>query len=326
MKFLDFFSGIGGFRLGLEMAGHECAGHCEIDKFANKSYVAIHDVKEEEWYGDDIRTVKGNELPNVDIWCFGFPCQDISSAGKQNGLDGNRSGLFFQVMRLIDERQEEDKPTRLFIENVKNLLSVNDGWDFLRILVELDKRGYDAEWQVLNTKHFGIAHNRERVFIVGHLRGKSEPKVFPIRGNCTKTIKAHQFDLNGTGNASQTNRLYETDGLAPCLTTFNSKCTKIVQRPISVSRVADKRYSDTAHCVIAGYAKGIGNQRTTAVEVEEDSNIRIRKLSPRETWRLQGFPDSYFDKAKEVNSDFQLYRQAGNSVSVPVIYEIAKRL
>lgn len=326
MKFLDFFSGIGGFRLGLEKAGHTCVGHCEIDKFADKSYRAIHEIREDEWFGTDIRQATGRELPNADIWCFGFPCQDISSSGKQNGLDGNRSGLFFQVMRLIDEKEEEDRPSILFIENVKNLLSINNGWDFARVLIALDERGYDAEWQVLNSKNHGVPHNRERVFVIGHLRGKSESKVFPIRGNNPKTIKAYQFDLNETGSNSQTNRLYEDTGIAPCLTTFNSKCTKVLQRPISVSRKDEKFYSEIAHCVIAGYAKGIGNQRTTAVEMEEDDKIRIRKLTPLECWRLQGFPDSAFQKASTVNSDFQLYRQAGNSVSVPVIYEIAKKL
>ena len=180
MKFLDLFSGLGGFRLGLEMAGHECVGHCEIDKFANKSYIAMHEPKESEWFAEDITKVRADELPGADIWCFGFPCQDISIAGKQKGFGGHRSSLFFAVTRIIRELEEEDKPSILFIENVKNLLSVNRGYDFLKLLIELDEIGYDAEWQVLNSKHFGVPQNRERVFIVGHKRGIAKNNVFPI--------------------------------------------------------------------------------------------------------------------------------------------------
>ena len=180
MKFLDLFSGLGGFRLGLEMAGHECVGHCEIDKFANKSYIAMHEPKESEWYGEDITKVRADELPGADIWCFGFPCQDISIAGKQKGFGGHRSSLFFTVTGLIRDIEEENRPSVLFIENVKNLLSVNRGYDFLKLLIELDEIGYDAEWQVLNSKHFGVPQNRERVFIVGHKRGIAKNNVFPI--------------------------------------------------------------------------------------------------------------------------------------------------
>ena len=129
ITFLDLFSGIGGFRLGLERAGHECVGHCEIDKYANASYNAIHEPKEGEWYGEDITKVSAKELPRADIWCFGFPCQDISIAGKQKGVRiGTRSGLFYSVTALLREIEESHRPSILFIENVKNLLSINGGW------------------------------------------------------------------------------------------------------------------------------------------------------------------------------------------------------
>lgn len=172
----------------MEMAGHKCLGHCEIDKFANLSYQEIHKPKEDEWFETDIRRVRADELPRADCWCFGFPCQDISIAGKQLGFDGKRSSLFFTVTRLIRDTEEENRPEYLFIENVKNLLSVNGGVDFLKLLIELDEIGYDAEWQVLNSKNFGVPQNRERVFIIGHLRGRGGRKIFPIRENCT-TVK-----------------------------------------------------------------------------------------------------------------------------------------
>lgn len=166
MKFIDFFAGIGGFRRGMELAGHECVGFCEFDKFATASYTSMHlltseqrerlnemplkqrqkeILKEEyrkgEWYANDIRRVYAGDIPRADCWCFGFPCQDISVAGKQLGFQGNRSSLFFRVMYLIGQLEEENRPTYLFVENVKNLLSVNGGWDFARLLIEMEQGG-----------------------------------------------------------------------------------------------------------------------------------------------------------------------------------------
>lgn len=169
MKFVDFFAGIGGMRLGLERAGHKCVGFCEFDKFARQSYTAMYDTKG-EWTSSDVRTVKPYELPAADLWCFGFPCQDISVAGKQKGLQaGKRSGLFYEIMRLLAGRRKEDKPRWLLVENVKNLLSIGNGFDFARLLLELGGLGYSCEWQVLNSKDFGVPQNRERVFVVACL-------------------------------------------------------------------------------------------------------------------------------------------------------------
>lgn len=181
VKFIDFFAGIGGIRLGLERAGHECIGFCEFDKFARQSYKAIHNTKN-EWEAHDVRTVNSTDVPKADLWCFGFPCQDLSVAGKQKGLQaGERSGLFYEIMRLLAGLQKEDRPKYLLVENVKNLLSIGGGFDFLRLLVEMGGHGYDVEWQVLNSKDFGVPQNRERVFLVGHLGGASGREVFPLR-------------------------------------------------------------------------------------------------------------------------------------------------
>lgn len=123
MNFVDFFAGIGGIRLGLEQAGHKCVGFCEFDKYARTAYKAMYDT-EGEWENHDVRTVKPYDVPAADLWCFGFPCQDISVAGKQKGLqEGERSGLFYEIMRLLAGRRKEDRPRWLLIENVKNLLS-----------------------------------------------------------------------------------------------------------------------------------------------------------------------------------------------------------
>lgn len=215
MKFIDFFAGIGGVRLGLEMAGHNAVGWCEFDKHAQKSYRAMYKPDEKgEWFQDDIRTVRADELPKADMWTFGFPCQDISVAGNMRGFEGERSGLFFQIIRLLAETRQEDKPKWLLCENVKNLLSIADGSGikgsgFLRLLIELDGVGYDVEWQLLNSKDWGVPQNRERVFIIGHLRGSSGRKIFPIeRTDGTNSAKLQEM----TQNVGQYHRVYKAKG------------------------------------------------------------------------------------------------------------------
>lgn len=176
MRFFDFFAGIGGFRLGMEMAGHECVGHCEIDKYANRSYTAMHHPKEDEVFFTDVRTIKPEHMPECECYCFGFPCQSFSIAGKRGGFADTRGTLFFEVMRLAKERH----PKILFAENVKGLLNHDGGATFGTIIRTMDELGYDVEWQLLNSKHFGVPQNRERVFIIGHFRGEPTEKVFPI--------------------------------------------------------------------------------------------------------------------------------------------------
>ena len=205
MRFIDWFSGIGGFTRGLEIVGHECIGHCEIDKYAEASYRSMHTITEAqreylagmdmkkrqkeilkdeylngEWYADDISRVDPATIPRAECWTFGFPCQDISIAGAQRGFEGNRSSLFFRVMQLLAAIPEEDRPEWLVAENVKNLISIHRGFDFGRVLAEMADRGYDAEWRIINSKDHGVPQNRERVFIIGHSRRFSGREIFPL--------------------------------------------------------------------------------------------------------------------------------------------------
>ena len=363
MKFIDFFAGIGGFRRGMELAGHECVGFCEFDKFAAASYISMHLLTEEqrkalkdipikkrqkeilkeeyrngEWYANDIRRVYAGDIPKADCWCFGFPCQDISVAGKQAGFQGNRSSLFFRVMYLAGQLKEEDKPTYLFIENVKNLLSVNGGWDFARLLIEMEQWGYDAEWQVLNSKDFRVPQNRERCFIIGHLRGRSTSKVFPIEG--TDGENSVSLNLFGclNGRNSQRDRVYSGDGLAP---TISTKPGGNTEPKVSIKIIGEISSSQDGKILSTD---GIANTLDTScnqgifVQVSEELTvyavwhekyqcyIAIRKLTPRECFRLQGWSDDYFEKAQFVNSDSQLYKQAGNGVTVTVIKAIAENM
>lgn len=193
MTFFDLFAGVGGFRRGLELAGHKCVGFCEWDKFATASYTSMHCITEEqraylatldlkqrqkeilkeeyrngEFYSNDVRLIGRGNVPKADIWTFGAPCQDFSVAGHRKGLEGDRSSLVREVFRAISELEEADRPTWLIYENVKGMLSSNRGYDFAAILLEMEQLGYDIEWEVFNTKNFGIPQNRERVYTVGH--------------------------------------------------------------------------------------------------------------------------------------------------------------
>lgn len=179
MRFFDFFAGIGGFRLGMEMAGHECVGHCEIDKYADMSYRAMHHPKETEVFFNDIRTVRAADMPECECYCFGFPCQAFSIAGHRRGFEDTRGTLFFEVMRLAKERQ----PQILFAENVAGLLNHEGGVTFGIIISAMAELGYSVEWQVLDSQNFGVPQHRERVFIIGHLGGGSGRQVFPIRAD-----------------------------------------------------------------------------------------------------------------------------------------------
>ncbi|CKL47857.1 type II DNA modification methyltransferase [Streptococcus pneumoniae] len=295
MKFLNLFAGIGGFRLGMESAGHECIGFCEIDKFARASYKAIHDTKGEiELH--DITTVSDDTIRgigSVDIICGGFPCQAFSIAGNRRGFEDTRGTLFFEIARFASIL----RPKYLFLENVKGLLNHENGVTFETIISTLDELGYNVEWQVLNSKNFGVPQNRERVFIIGHLRRERTRRIFPLSGKNQSTSNQSVMkigNINPSGNGMN-GEVYQADGLAPTLTTNKGEGQKI----------AINSYHENNHL---------------------SDGFRIRKLTPKECWRLQGFPDWAFDKAQEVNSNSQLYKQAGNSVTVNVIAAIAKEL
>ena len=322
-------------------------------------------------------------------------CQDISVAGKQAGFQGNRSSLFFRVMYLIGQLEEEDKPTFLFIENVKNLLSVNGGWDFARLLIEMEQQGYDAEWQVLNSKDFGVPQNRERCFIIGRLRGRSTSKIFPIEGADGKnSVSLNLFGcLNGRN--SQRDRVYSGDGLAPTISTKPGGNTEPkISIPVLTPDRAEKRQNGrrfkedgepmftltsqdrhgvaTSLNLLGGLYTGVSKEFNRGIyegcfrclkTITHDSGvalklnvlninsnkgifvkvsdelivyavwyekyqcyIAIRKLTPKECFRLQGWSDDYFEKAQFVNSDSQLYKQAGNGVTVTVIEAIARKM
>ena len=347
MKFLDLFAGIGGFRLGMESAGHKCIGFCEIDKFARESYKAIHNTKGEiELH--DITAVSDESIRgigSVDIICGGFPCQAFSIAGNRRGFEDTRGTLFFEIARFASIL----RPKYLFLENVRGLLDHDGGATFVTIIRTLDELGYDVEWQVLNSKNFGVPQNRERVFIIGHLRGGGGRKVFPISGESQSTSSQSVVkigNVNPSGNGMN-GEVYQADGLAPTLATNKEEGVKIIQRShgynhggehdIAPTITSNSYQENNLVKIVDFYNKIIKDEVGTLTSSGGGSTVRagsfgvtdgyrIRKLTPRECWKLQGFPDWAFDKAQEVNSNSQLYKQAGNSVTVNVIAAIAKEL
>lgn len=302
MKYFDSFSGIGGFTLGITQAYEimrtedkgqgiqgvrnkkrqsskcdhfgpnrfTCIGYSEIDKYAIQIYQSH--FPEHKNYGD-ITTINEKELPDFELLCGGFPCQSFSIAGKRGGFNDTRGTMFFHIARILKTKQ----PRLLLLENVKGLLSHDEGKTFATIISTLDELGYDLQWQVLNSKNFGVPQNRERVFIVGHLRGTARPKVFPFTENNSEDIVLPTITTRVTADSNGT----------------------------YVGKRSPRQI--------------IGGSQTPIVWSKK---IKIRRLTPTECERLQGFPDEW---TKGI-SDTQRYKVLGNAVSCPVIKAIAERL
>lgn len=405
IKYLDMYSGIGGFRSALdEVGGFECVGYCEIDKFAKQAYETLYDTKG-EMYFEDARNICPDDLPDIDLICAGFPCQSFSLAGKQRGFDDTRGTLFFEVARVAAAK----RPALLYLENVQNLLSHDKGWTFETILEVLDDIGYDVSWTVLNSANFGVPQSRNRVFITGFLRGRCAGEIFAFSQANTKTLKQRLPGREG-------NRVYDSNGLAITLTSsaggfggrtglyilpIKSKTkigyqfahsgdsinTAYANNNTRRGRVGEgiahtetttatlavylidmnpsPQLTELARCITARQDSGISNRKgehsavlvivkeITPDEIKELNGIKaeesntdktagviilsdeednqyiayIRKLTPKECWRLQGFTDEQFNKVKAIGmSDSQLYKMAGNAVTVPAVFAISREL
>ena len=207
IRYLDLFSGIGGFREGLTQAGgFTCAGHCEIDQHADRSYRALFDT-EGEWFCDDIRKADPEELPDVELLCGGFPCQAFSIAGNRGGFADPRGTLFFEIARLTEAK----RPAYLLLENVPGLLNHDGGRTFAAILHALDGLGYFVEWQVLNSKDFGVPQSRKRVYLIGYLDKRCRGKIFPF----TETAGTPLIQIRP---GAQGERVYSPEGVSCTLT------------------------------------------------------------------------------------------------------------
>jgi DNA (cytosine-5)-methyltransferase 1 len=361
LKFLDVFSGIGGFKIALENVGFEGIGFCDNDKYAVQLYLAYHS-KDNEVYYDDVRTIDTNQLPDFDILCAGFPCQSFSIAGKRRGFDDTRGTLFFEVARILSDK----KPKYFILENVKGLLNHDSGRTFRTIIKVLTDLGYSVQWQVLNSKFFGVPQNRERVYIVGCLGTECIGKIFPLTGIAEENISEIRKHPLST-KTSQGDRVYETDGLSTCLTSNGGglggktglyfinkprfdkyKASNIVETlkvggdtPLMRIKNGTKKGYDEA-TIGDGINLAFPNSKTRRGRVGKrvsqtldthcnmgtiDDDFRIRRLTPTECFRLQGFPDAMVQQARELGiSDSQLYKMAGNAVTVNVAQAVAQKI
>ena len=414
IRYLDLFSGIGGFREGLTQAGgFTCAGHCEIDQHADRSYRALFDT-EGEWFCDDIRKADPEELPDVELLCGGFPCQAFSIAGNRGGFADPRGTLFFEIARLTAAK----RPAYLLLENVPGLLNHDGGRTFAAILHALDRLGDSIrkklvatanrcegacnragepsetfcgeEWQSVrrnriskgnsvsykdlprrNSKDFGVPQSRKRVYLIGYLDKRCRGKIFPFTEtagtpliqirpgaqgervyspegvSCTLTAQPGGFGgktgLYEVGLPIKENTkkgyamAYPGDSIDLAYSTTNTRRGR-VGRKIAHTLTADgnqgvlcfvdmnedPELTEYARCLTAKQNGGIRSHKGEASGVWDGK--RIRRLTPRECLRLQGWKDERIDKVIPLQSDAQLYKQAGNGVTVNVVEAIGRRL
>lgn len=355
IRFFDMFSGIGGFRSGLTaVGGFECVGHCEIDKYANKAYCAMYETKGEQYY-EDARSIDPETMPDFEILCAGFPCQAFSIAGKRLGFEDTRGTLFFEVARILAVK----RPPFVFLENVPGLLSHDEGRTLKTIFEVLVELGYNLEWCVCNSKYFGVPQQRKRLYIIGYLDYRCTGEIFPLEQGDAENLKQI---IPGT----QGERVYTTDGVACTLCaggggmggktglyfidmnqepliTDEARCITARQD----SGISNRRgehsgvfIEEAPRAVISPDRENVRQQGRRMKEPDEEMFTitaqdrhgiyhkgRIRKLMPIECWRLQGFSDEQFNKVVASGiKDGQLYKMAGNSVSVPVISAIGRKI
>lgn len=338
MRYFDTFSGIGGFPLGIELAYEslycrhktddegkgaedirqnlsrpqrndvegavQCIGYSEIDKYASQIYQ--RHFPNHTNYGD-ITKINAKELPDFDLLVGGFPCQAFSIAGKRGGFEDTRGTMFFELARILKAKQP-----RLFVfENVKGLLSHDGGKSFATIIQTLDELGYDCQWQVLNSKNHGVPQNRERVFIVGHLRGTSRPQVFPF-GEDDRGVTERKSTLS---RKVQSEESRPTSGHSDESLSQNGKDRHIHQLN-QPTHSNDRVYGTDGVSPTLNTMQG-GNRQPFISE-----ETKIRRLTPTECERLQGFPDGW----TEGISDTQRYKCLGNAVTTNVIRDIFLRL
>lgn len=365
MKLLSLFTGIGAFEKALKNIGinYELIGFSEIDKYAIKSYCAIHNENEEKNLGD-ITKIDITKLPkNIDIITHGSPCQDFSLAGKQAGGDlgtGTRSSLMWNTINIVTYC----KPKYIIWENVKNLLSKKHRHNFDSYLSIIESLGYNNYHQVLNAKDFGIPQNRERIYVVSVRNDITNWFFFPDKEPLEKSIKdfldvdvpqkyylsprmlnycmddkedtnyprRERFLSNiNRKNQNIANTISTNAGNRPVDNFIKMKNGKVTFEHYPIAFRGRYDENGNLHQNMEINKDGVFNTLTTFTKdncllSNEDGEIKIRKLTPRECWKLMGFTSDDFDKASKVNSNTQLYKQAGNSIVVNVLEKIFKNL
>lgn len=389
MKYIDLFAGIGGFALALNKMGHECVYSNEWDCSAAQTYeknFTYHPSRPIQRHRDkkgrystkcpghqriDVRSISDvptSDIPDHDLLVGGFPCQSFSIAGKRRGFEDTRGTMFYEIARIVRDK----RPTYLLLENVKGLLNHEDGRTFETIMRSIDELGYDAQWQILNSKNYGVPQNRERVFIIANLRGKPRPQVFPIGANNSADIVIPTLTARYYGGQANGGYIGDKKVTIGALRQFKDEAdfremksgispTLLARarndgssQPIIISRhprsgdpkkggtgpLTSKDHAFTVdqlpHRVIQdvrglkksqngkGYKDGVEESYTVDTLATQGiaTKMRVRRLTPIECERLQGFEDNWTEGV----SDAQRYKQLGNAVTVNVVQELVKLL
>lgn len=369
MKYFSMFTGVGGFELGIADKA-QCIGFSEINKYASE--LLKNKFPKIKNYGDSTK-IDPNELLDFDMLCGGFPCQAFSIAGKRKGFQDTRGTLFFEIERILRVK----RPRLVFLENVKGLLNHNGGETFRIIISRLSELGYNVQWMVLNSKFFGVPQNRERVFIIGNIRGTTRPEILPFSNNnetfdvlqeqYINTLTRNYQKGESTGSyivenkqLSQADRIYDKEGISPTVPTSSGGRhipMIVASRGRNPENHSDRTIGSPTEQILEPNSEGISN---TLSSVQKDNLVfeiqshyprngdpkkggtgllnssehcfaldssphyvnKIRRLTPIECERLQGFPDGWTDGF----SDSQRYKMMGNAVTVNVIKVIAEKL
>lgn len=345
LRYFSTFTGVGGFELGIGDRA-KCVGFSEIDAYCSR-------LLTNKWpnirnYGD-ITKINTEELPDFDLFVGGFPCQSFSIAGKRRGFEDTRGTMFFEISRILKVK----RPKFVLLENVKGLLNHDKGQTFSVIIQTLEELGYRTQWMVLNSKFFGVPQNRERVFIIGSLRGESRPEILPFRENDSKINEQRNTSrLEQTAQALRARDYTNWNGNIRCLS-GGGHSGGLHSDMTFLSQAFRVRNTDGVSSTLQGQAGGVGaktglyaipvltpdrvDKRQNGRRFKEDGEesftltktdihgvsdgFKIRRLTPTECERLQGFPDGW---TKDF-SDTQRYKMMGNAVTVNVIKAIIDR-
>lgn len=354
--YASLFAGIGGFETALNRLGGRCVFASEIDKHARKAYEVLYG-------GDvlhgDITKIDAKNVPDHDLLTAGFPCQAFSVAGKRKGFDDTRGTLFFEIARIAKEK----RPKALLLENVKGLVNHDKGRTLNTIVQTLCDTGYTVDFNVLNSKYFGVPQNRERIFIIAVRNDLIEPEPWTdVKGNTVvpkgkrriqklEGVRTFNFDWPPQTEVTTGLRDILEDNVDEKFYLGEEKTAKLVEQlrqngrrikqaddvmgALEVRSVHGIEYSrksgvgkelDIAHTVNSSDWRGLNrNQKQNAVL--EHPHCRIRRLTPRECWRLQGFTDAQHDAVEGAGvSNSQRYKQAGNAVTVNVVEALGAKL
>lgn len=385
--FISLFGGIGGFDKALTDRGWECKLYNDCDKYATSVYNKNFGTN---WKARDIRKVGNEEIPKHSLLTAGFPCQSFSIAGKRMGFEDTRGTLFFEIARIV----KEHRPQFLLLENVKGILSHDDGRTINVILATLDELGYDVEWECINSKYFSVPQNRERIFLVGHSRDNSSRQIFPLGQNNSKlskkkgreqtisesgissTLKAQYYKISADSTyvvegekkvnrliglydtekgSHQAGSVYDTNGIAPTLDDAQGGYREpliVTNKEVPLRWVRTEKGKEARRESKEKLGKDytpFNDGHRELVEAKEDivgcvthalnkdalignlTDYKIRRLTPTECERLQGFEDSWtakgMENGKEVDiSDTQRYKMCGNAITIPVVGAIVDAL